>query len=288
MGQKYVFITGVSTGIGYGLMKFLISENYFVIGSVRKIEDAEKLQSEFKGTCSILIFDVQDSEKMKSEIDRIFQKLEIKQLYALINNAGVAFPGPLQYLSEEDFEKQLDINVKSVRRVTNYLLPYLGVGKVKSENPGRIVNISSVSGKFNSPYNGAYCISKHALESMNDIYRRELAEFGIKVISILPGPVKTEIWKKNLNVMSPYLETEYGETLKHADKLIQNAEKSALDVSDVEKVVHKALELKNPSTRYLVHRKKLLFRILSTLIPDKWADRMVKNALSGGEKYRPV
>ena len=101
----------------------------------------------------------------------------------------------------ENFEEQLDVNVKSMRRITNLFLPLLGAHLDYKYNPGRIINMSSISGLFSSPFNGSYSISKHAVESMTDVYRRELRQFGIKVIAIEPGPIKTKIWQKNLNLL---------------------------------------------------------------------------------------
>jgi len=286
--MKFIFITGVSTGIGYEAMKTFINQGYHVIGTVRKDEDAKRLSSEFKNSLTILLFDVRDYKKMETEIESIKPLLIQHGLTCLINNAGMAVPGPLQYLSEDDFEMELDINVKSVRRITNALLPYLGTDKNKSFQPGKIINISSVSGLFNSPFNGAYCISKHALESMTDVYRRELAMFGIQVIAIEPGPIKTEIWRKNIGALDKFLHTEYGETLKSANKMIENSEKSALDVDIISSLLLKIYNDPNPKTRYLIHRKKLMFRILSSWLPDKWADRLVAKAIAKKDNYRPV
>ena len=111
-----------------------------------------------------LRFDVQNHDEVFKASKVVFEQCET--LVGLINNAGIAIPGPLEHLSEEQFEKQLDVNVKSIRRITNLFLPLLGAKPNSSKPPGRIINISSVSGLFNSPFNGAYSISKHALESM--------------------------------------------------------------------------------------------------------------------------
>ncbi|MBK9565358.1 MAG: SDR family NAD(P)-dependent oxidoreductase [Saprospiraceae bacterium] len=284
--MKTILITGVSTGIGYDAFAKLYALGYHVIGTVRKREDAERLRSIFKENATILEFDVRDIDKCRIAIESVFPLLSEDGLTCLINNAGVAMPGPLQHLSEEDFENQLDVNVKSVRRITNLLLPYLGVDK--RFQPGRMINISSVSGLFNAPFNGAYCISKHALESMTDIYRRELAMFGIKVVAIEPGPIKTAIWKKSLGSLDKYKDTEYGEILSAADKMIANAEKSALPVEDITTLIIKIIQSKDPATRYLVHSKKLMFKLLSQYLPDKLVDRLVAKTMASGDNYRPV
>lgn len=284
--MKYIFITGVSSGIGQDALETLITEGYHVIGTVRMQEDADRIHRLYPNKCTILVFDVRNIAAMTSEIGKIKPMLEVSGLSCLINNAGVAVPGPLQYLSEDDFEAQIDINVKSVRRITNSLLPYLGMNN--SYPKGKIINISSISGLFNSPYNGAYCISKHALESMNDVYRRELAPFGIKVVAIEPGPIKTKIWGKNLGSMDKFMDTEYGEILGSANKLIENAEKSALDVNVISKLILRIVRTTSPKTRYIVHRKTWLFKILAYYLPDKLADKLVAKTMANKEQYRPV
>lgn len=284
--MKNIFITGVSTGIGYDALTSLVSRGYFVIGTVRKSEDADKLKKEFGDKCIILIFDVRDVDKCTAEIKKVIPKLEKEGLFCLINNAGIAIPGPLQHITEDEFEQQMDVNVKSVRRITNMLLPYLGTDK--KYTPGKIINISSVSGLFNSPYNGSYCISKHALESMTDVYRRELAIFGIRVSAIQPGPIKTEIWNKSKGTLDRFKDTVYGELLSSADKMIENAEKSAFDVKVVTDIIIDIIQSKQPKTRYLIHRKKFLFRLLAFYLPDKLVDKMIAKTLAKKDNYRPV
>lgn len=284
--MKNIFITGVSTGIGYDALRSLVSLGYFVIGTVRKPEDADKLKKEFGDKCIILVFDVRDMEKSMAEISSVMPKMEKEGLYCLINNAGIAIPGPLQHITEVEFEQQMDVNVKSVRRITNILLPYLGTDK--KYEPGKIINISSVSGLFNSPYNGSYCISKHALESMTDVYRRELSMFGIRVSAIQPGPIKTEIWKKSKGTLDRFKDTVYGELLSSADKMIENAEKSAFDVKVVTDIIINILQSEQPKTRYLIHRKKFLFRMLAFYLPDKLVDKMIAKTLAKKDNFRPV
>ncbi|MBK7805478.1 MAG: SDR family NAD(P)-dependent oxidoreductase [Saprospiraceae bacterium] len=284
--MKNIFITGVSTGIGYDALTSLVSRGYFVIGTVRKSEDADKLKKEFGDKCIILVFDVRDVDKCTAEIKKVIPKLEKEGLFCLINNAGIAIPGQLQHITEDEFEQQMDVNVKSVRRITNMLLPYLGTDK--KYEPGKIINISSVSGLFNSPYNGSYCISKHALESMTDVYRRELAMFGIRVSAIQPGPIKTEIWNKSKGTLDRFKDTAYGELLTSADKMIENAEKSAFDVKVVTDIIINILQSKQPKTKYLIHRKKFLFRLLAFYLPDKLVDKMIAKTLAKKDNYRPV
>jgi len=283
---RNVVITGVSSGIGRASLDILHAKGYHIFGSVRNQADADKLSKIYPDRFTPLRFDVQNHNEVIKTSKIVFEQCET--LAGLINNAGIAVPGPLELLSEDQFEKQLDVNVKSIRRITNLFLPLLGAKLNSSKPPGRIINISSVSGLFNSPFNGAYSISKHALESMTDIYRRELRQYGIKVIAIEPGPIKTEIWKKNLNKMEEFKDSNYYEVLQKADKIIENAECNALPVEIVSKLIAKCLVAKRPKTRYIVHKGKFVFRLMAYYFPDKLLDWLVHKTLSSTNRHRPI
>jgi len=282
---KNIVITGVSSGIGRASLDLLHEKGYHIFGSVRNQADADKLSKIYPDRFTPLLFDVQNHDEVVRASKVVFEHCET--LAGLINNAGIAIPGPLEHLSEQQFEKQLDVNVKSIRRITNLFLPLLGAKLNASKPPGRIINISSVSGLFNSPYNGAYSISKHALESMTDIYRRELRPYGIKVIAIEPGPIKTEIWKKNLNKMDEFKDSDYYEVLQKADKIIENAERNALPVENVSRLVAKCLTVSRPKTRYIVHKNKFGFRLMAYYLPDKITDWLVHKTLTSSNRHRP-
>jgi NAD(P)-dependent dehydrogenase (short-subunit alcohol dehydrogenase family) len=283
--MNIAFITGVSTGIGKDALHYFVSQGYKVIGTVRKDTDKQSIVNTYGDKVEILTFDVRDTDGMNRNMDSVRNLLNEHGLKVLINNAGMAVPGPLQYIPEDDFEAQLDVNIKSVRRITNVLLPYLGVDK--KYRPGIIINISSVSGLFSSPFNAAYSISKYGLEAMSDGYRRELAPMGIKVAIIEPGPIKTEIWGKQLGSLDKYISTEYGEILSKADKIIANAEKSALPVSAVTNTIDKIMTSSSPKTRYLVHPKPLIFKLFTQWFTDKMQDKMVQKTFARKDKHRP-
>jgi NAD(P)-dependent dehydrogenase (short-subunit alcohol dehydrogenase family) len=283
---KNVVITGVSSGIGRASLDLLHKKGWNIFGSVRNQSDADNLSKIYPDRFNPLLFDVQNHEEVVKSSKVVFEQCET--LAGLINNAGIAIPGPLELLSEEQFEKQIDVNVKSIRRITNLFLPLLGAKLNSSKPPGRIINISSVSGLFNSPFNGAYSISKHALESMTDIYRRELRQYDIKVIAIEPGPIKTEIWKKNLNKMDEFKDSDYYGVLQKADKIIENTEHNALSVESVSKLIAKCLVTKRPKTRYIVHKDKFAFRLMAYYFPDKLSDWLVHKTLSSTNRHRPI
>jgi len=283
---KNIVITGVSSGIGRDALRLLHQKGYHIYGSVRKEADAKLLTETYPKHFTPLLFDVQDQDAVNQAAKRVFEACG--RIDALINNAGVAVPGPLQFVTEADFERQMDINLKSVRRITNTFLPLLGTAPDFKGPPGRIINISSISGLYSSPFNGVYSISKHALESMTDVYRRELQRYGIKVIAIEPGPIKTKIWGKNLNSMAQFADTDYYDILQKADKMIESTEKNALPVARTSNVILKCITKKHPKTRYIVHKNAFVFKIVANYLPDKLVDWFIHRSLSKGNRHRPV
>jgi NAD(P)-dependent dehydrogenase (short-subunit alcohol dehydrogenase family) len=273
--MPYAVITGISSGIGLDATRILIKNGFHVFGTVRKESDKEKMEQQFPEGLSVIMLDVTDDDAILSASAYVKEVIGDQPIKALINNAGIAVPGPLMLISDEEFYHQMNVNVVAVRKFTNAFLPMLGFQEGYPHPPGKIINISSVSGLFNNPFNGAYSISKHALESMNDVYRRELLKFGIDVIAIEPGPIKTKIWSKNIGTLDKYKNSVYGDLLKKADKMIKQAEAGALPVEDVSNLILKVIHSDKPKTRYIVHRKPLLFKIFAKWLPDRMQDRLV-------------
>ena len=193
--SKNIIITGVSTGIGYTTTKLLINSGYKIFGSVRSEKDAESLKSEFGKQFYPLIFDVTDKENIYNCVELVKNEIGNKGICALINNAGLAVGGPLLEIPVENIRYQFEVNVFGLITVTQAFSKLLGAYK-NAKHTGKIIMISSVAGKRSYPFVGPYSASKHALEGLSDALRRELMLYGIDVILVEPGPVKTEIWNK--------------------------------------------------------------------------------------------
>jgi NAD(P)-dependent dehydrogenase (short-subunit alcohol dehydrogenase family) len=210
---------------------------------------------------------------------RVNSQLEGRLLTALINNAGVTIPGPLMHLPIDDFRRQLEVNVVGVLRVTQAFLPLLGAGQQTTHPPGRIINISSVSGRIAYPFMGAYAASKHALEALSDALRRELLLYGIDVILIEPGTVRTPIIGKFAEQVAQFATTDYAPILSKIEEGIAERERTALPLARVTAVIRTALEASHPKTRYPVPRKWLTGWLLPRWLPDRWLDKMVSRQL---------
>src|SRR5919202_51773 len=165
--SKTILITGVSTGIGYGAARQFIQRSYTVFGSVRAQADADRLQAELGDQFVPLLFDVTDTEAVASAVQLVTERLTDSGLGGLINNAGIAIGGPLQYQPIDVIRQHFEVNVLGLIQVTQAFLPLLGARDNHPVRPGRIQNISSVNGQIAIPFMGAYVGSKHAVEGMS-------------------------------------------------------------------------------------------------------------------------
>ena len=278
--MQSVVVTGVSTGIGWGITKVLIQLGVRVFGSVRKTQDAERLSREFGDNFVPLIFDVTDEVAVQAGAQQVRAQLHGETLFGLVNNAGIAVPGPLMHLPAEDFRHQLEVNLVSVLIVTKAFLPLLGSDRSLQGKPGRIVNISSTGGKFGGPFVGAYAASKHGLEGFSESLRRELLLYGIDVIIVAPGSVATPIWDKAEQFdISAYANTEYVEyATRMRDYMIRNGRRG-LPSEKIGEVVWHALTTRAPHVRYAVAPGNPLIRVIRMLLPKRIVDRVIARNL---------
>jgi NAD(P)-dependent dehydrogenase (short-subunit alcohol dehydrogenase family) len=276
--MKYVVITGASSGIGNAAAADLVSRGYHVFGSVRKRSDADLVKAQLGNQFTPLLFDVTNVNEIKAAADEVEEVIGETSLTALVNNAGIVTPGPLAHMPLQDFRRQLEVNVTGVLSVTQAFLPLLGTRKRSPFPPGRIINMSSVSGQIVYPFMGAYAASKHALEALSDALRRELLLYGIDVILIEPGTVQTPMMSKFGEQARKYAGTDYQRILASLDVGMEERERTALPVQRVVDLIRTALEAKRPRTRYPLPRKRLVGWLLPRL-PDRWFDRLVANQI---------
>lgn len=277
--MKNILITGVSSGIGYATAQALVERGHHVFGSVRRQKDAERVQEELGENFTPLLFDVIDSEAISRAREQVAEAVGEKGLYALINNAGIVIPGPLKYTRLEKFRAHFDVNLFGLLDVTQQFLPLLGAAEESPYPPGRIINISSTSGRVAYPFMGAYASTKHALEALSDSLRRELMLYGVDVIVIQPGTTNTPIKHKFAKQVRKYEETDYGPMFVGLEEQMAEREITGLPVEKVVEAIVTAVESPHPKTRYAVPRKWLSSWIIPRLLPDRWLDRIVDNQL---------
>ncbi|MEQ9528100.1 MAG: SDR family oxidoreductase [Parvibaculaceae bacterium] len=278
--MKSIVITGVSTGIGHGATKVLTQKGFHVFGSVRKPEDGERLKKEFGDRFTPLLFDVTDEAAVKRGAETVRTALKGEKLFGLVNNAGIAVSGPLIEVDPDDFRKQLEVNVTGPLLVTQAFAPLLGVDKSLKGNPGRIVNISSVGGKRAFPFIGPYAASKFAIEGFSESLRRELMLFGIDVIIIGPGAVKTAIWDKAEEIdISRYGNSPYLQILQNFQNTFIAQGRKGFPPEKLGRLIHKALTVSNPKVRYSANPASIVEKTMMALAPKRTLDKIVARAL---------
>ena len=251
--SRTVLVTGTSSGIGRGLCQALIKRRYKVFGTVRNRKDATELKKEFGENLDALLVDVTDEKQVVKAKERVQNYLNGKPLTALINNAGIATLGPVEFLPTSDFKKQIDTKILGTFLCTKIFLPLLGTDSNLIGNPGRIVNISSIlGGKIGSPFMSGYCASKHAVEAFSESLRRELKPYRIKVIIVAPGSVSTPIWKevKKQKDQNKYHKTKYGISFKKILNSLESFDQNSLSMKQLTSIIIKSIEIKNPKIRY--------------------------------------
>ena len=251
--SRTVLVTGTSSGIGRGLCQALIRRGYKVFGTVRNRKDATELKKEFGENLDALLVDVTDEKQVVKAKERVQNYLNGKPLTALINNAGIATLGPVEFLPTSDFKKQIDTKILGTFLFTKIFLPLLGTDNNLIGNPGRIVNISSIlGGKIGSPFMSGYCASKHAVEAFSESLRRELKPYRIKVIIVAPGSVSTPIWKevKKQKDQNKYHKTKYGISFKKILNSLESFDQNSLSMKQLTSIIIKSIEIKNPKIRY--------------------------------------
>jgi len=274
--MKSVVITGASTGIGWATAKLLLDKGFRVFGSVRKQADAECLSSEFGANFTPLLFDVTDEGAVLSAARDVRAALNGETLAGLVNNAGIAVPGPVLELSADEFRRQMDVNVVGPIIATQAFGPLLGSDASLKGPKGRIVMISSVAGKNGNPLTPAYCASKHAIEGLSESLRRELMLFGIDVVIIAPGAVRTPIWSKgqdNFDI-NKYRNSPYLPSLQKVTAYMQHLDSIGLPAEKIADVVYTALTVPNPKVRYQVTPDPMR-HLVTSVLPKRMVDKII-------------
>jgi NAD(P)-dependent dehydrogenase (short-subunit alcohol dehydrogenase family) len=240
---KVVLITGCSTGIGRDLAQQLSASGYTVVATARKVESLNDIPAALK-----LPLDVTDPESVCCAVDEVLQRFG--RIDALVNNAGYGVRGVVEEISDEQARQVYDVNVFGVIRMIRAVAP-----QMRKQKSGRIVNVSSIAGRVSTPVNGLYSSTKFALESLSDALRIELAPFGVQVVIVEPGAIKTNF----LDTVSAHSRQDiFSDSASPYQPLYQkynqfNADmgKNAPGPDVVSRIIQQALETPNPKPRYL-------------------------------------
>jgi NAD(P)-dependent dehydrogenase (short-subunit alcohol dehydrogenase family) len=250
-----------------------------VFGSVRKQADADRLSSEFGANFTPLLFDVTDEAAVLAAAREVRAALNGETLFGLVNNAGIAVAGPVLELAADEFRRQMDVNVIGPIIATQAFGPLLGSDPSLKGPKGRIVMISSVAGKNGNPLSAAYAASKHAIEGLSESLRREMMLFGIDVIIIAPGPVKTPIWSKGEEVdISAYKNSPFFPALERIRKFMQHLAEIGLPPEKIAERIADALTSASPKVRYQITPDPMR-HLMTAVLPKRMVDKIIAKRL---------
>jgi len=284
--KRFVIVTGASSGIGKSACQALARQGYEVLAGLRSSADIERFKAEASPGIYPIQMDVTNHQNMleaKLEAERIIGE---NSLVAIFNNAGIVVNGTVLHIPLEEWEQQFDVNVLGLIRTTQLFYPLLMKERPSGDlHPRRIINMSSVSGHFASPFIGPYAASKYAVEALSDSLRRELYMYDIQVVIIVAGKISTPIWEKAKGTTSNFGK-EFEGILQYKDEILDNMNKKGLPTSLVDKVVLEAVRSNHPKLRYVVAPNKFSF-FLMRYLPARWVDHLIKRKLKEKSGFRP-
>jgi short-subunit dehydrogenase len=276
--MKYILITGASSGIGLAIVKDLAGPDTTIFACARKAQDLATLSSLGENVVPISL-DVTKPEELEEALRLVETRMNsVPGEFSLINNAGIAVPGPVEGLDMTDLRQQFEVNFFGVVRTTQIFLPLV------KRHRGKIIMMSSISGIMSFPFLGAYCASKYALEAMTDSLRMELLDTGVKVVLIEPGPIKTPIWEKGfvnkesiITKLPAHLRAGFETPITRYADLTEKDVRTALPTTAVTDVVRACLNSSRPPERKIVvsFTTKILIRI-ALLLPAGLRDRELR------------
>jgi NAD(P)-dependent dehydrogenase (short-subunit alcohol dehydrogenase family) len=277
--MRSALVTGASTGIGRAAAMRLDAAGWRVFAAVRKPQDAEALAAAGSQRLVPVTLDVTDPEQIAEVCTRI--QSTAGALHGLVNNAGIAVPGPLETLPIDDFRRQIEVNLTAQVAVTQAMLPLIRKAR------GRIVFLSSIGGRVAFPLSGAYHAAKFGIEAVGDVFRQELMPWDISVSIVEPGSIDTPIWERGEREAdaieertSDAQEQLYGQAIEGFRKAVRKTAERGIPPEKVAVAIEHALVAKRPRPRYLVGTDAKTQARLGPLVPTRIWDRLVAYFMS--------
>ena len=267
--NKVILLTGASSGIGYDTAVALAQQGHKVYAAARRVDRMEPL-------CQYgivpLKMDVTDEASMQKGVKALLDAEG--RIDVLINNAGYGYFGAVENVPMDDARNQLEVNVFGLARLCQLVLPTM-----RAQHSGRIINIASVAGRSVFYYGGWYHVSKYAVESLSDAMRMELKPFGIDVVIIEPGAIKTN-W--GIIAADHLIESSKGTAYEQTGTMMANnlrnmyLSNTISDPAVVRKAIVRAVNARRPCTRYRIGRMANAIVFFHWLLPTRWWDAFLR------------
>jgi NAD(P)-dependent dehydrogenase (short-subunit alcohol dehydrogenase family) len=279
IASKAIVITGSSSGIGEACALHLDRAGFRVFAGVRKEADGVALERRASDRLRSIRLDVTDGASIAAAVETVAEVVGDAGVGGVVNNAAIVAAGPLEFLPLVDLREVLEVNVVGQLAVTQAFLPLV------RQAAGRLVYVSSTSGRVAAPLTGSYSASKFALEALSDVLRMELRSTGVRVAVIEPGVVATPIWNKNLDSsrrvfasMPEEAQARYGRMTEAVRRWAEHGSERGIPLEDVTGAVLHALVAQRPKARYAVGRGSRLY-MRSRVLPDRLRDRILLGSL---------
>lgn len=269
-----ILITGATSGIGRYAALYLARHGHHVIATGRKMHLLEQLAEEGEGArLDVLPLDVTDDASIDAARTAADKLTGGAGIDVLVNNAGYGIAAPMSEITDADLRKQFDTNVFGLMAVTRAFVP-----QMRRRGAGKIINVSSIGGRFTFPFFGAYNATKYAVESMSDAMRNELRPFGIHVVLIEPGVIRTNFSETTQQWVAEYNnpESPYVNPLSHAETLVERTDKMAVGPDVIARVMRRAIESRRPAARYMAPFKARIMYGMFKLLPTSWSDALMR------------
>ena len=270
MPSPTVLVTGASSGIGAATARLLLERGWHVFAAARRIEAMEPLAAM---GAEVLALDLSDARSRRELAEQLTAK--VGALDALVNNAGFGEVGPLETMPLDRARAIFEVNVFGLMGLTQELLPAM-----REQGRGRIVNVSSIAGRWVSPGSGWYGASKFALEALSDALRLELKAFGLRVVVVEPGLIATDF----ADVAAPSIEqslscSTYGDMMRAVRKGWDSVYRGASPPLEVARTIERALTDQNPPARYLCGHQSASV-IASRILPTRLWDSLIRSQMT--------
>lgn len=267
--EKVILITGASSGIGFDAAKTLAQQGYCVFAAARRTELMEPLKAY---GVHVIKMDVTDEKTMQDGVETVIQYMG--HIDVLINNAGYGYFGAIENVPIEEARRQLEVNVFGLARLTQLVLPYM-----RQQKSGRIINTSSIAGKMVFYMGGWYNVTKYSVEAFSDALRMEMKPYGIDVIKIEPGAIKTDwgiIAARHLKESSEgtAYEATGSQWAHNMDWFYKTNLLSSPSV--ITKAIVRAVNSRHPKARYCRGRFSIIGRIAHAIMPARWWDALMR------------
>jgi NAD(P)-dependent dehydrogenase (short-subunit alcohol dehydrogenase family) len=272
--SKTALVTGASAGIGEATVKRLLANGYIVYAAARRMDRMAPLAA---AGARLIALDLTDDASIVAAVERT--RSESGRLDVLINNAGYGSYGALEDVPLAEARRQFEVNLFGAARLIQLTLPMM-----RAQKSGKIVNVSSIGGKFGGAFGAWYHATKHALEGLSDSLRVELIPFGIDVIVIEPGAIRTEWGDIALEgLLARSGDTAYGPYVHRAEKVFKNLTTSRLPSPPevVANIIAAAIKARRPRTRYPAGGGAPIFLLLRRLLSDRMLDRLMWRMAQG-------